>query len=135
MSKAAVFPSCSRCGAVALFSNARFCGHCGAPLTGGHSDLPEWQRPASAKYQHVVMSRIALSCPECGYPMRFGFRKVCRQCGAKLVMVPRLFHVNHVRVYVAGPRAAFTALGVECVHWAIAIGVLVLLAKACNPTK
>ena len=56
------------------------------------------------------MSRMALRCPECGEPMRFGFRKVCRRCGAKLVMVPRLFHLSHVRVFVAGPRAALTAL-------------------------
>ncbi|HEY6419276.1 MAG TPA: zinc ribbon domain-containing protein [Candidatus Binataceae bacterium] len=131
----ATSPTCPRCGAAALFSNARFCGHCGAPLTGGQSGLPEWQRPATAKYQHVVMSRMALSCPECGYAMRFGFRKVCRRCGAKLVMVPRLFHVNHVRIYVAGPRAAFTALVVECVHWVIAIAALTLIVKACVPTK
>jgi predicted amidophosphoribosyltransferase len=126
---------CPRCGAATHAAGARFCGHCGARLDADASGLPEWQRPAPAKYNHVVMSRIALSCPECGEPMRFGFRKVCRRCGAKLVMVPRLLHVNHVRVYVAGPRAAFTALGVEAVHWAIAIAALALLVKGCVPAK
>jgi hypothetical protein len=78
------------------------------------------------------MPRMALSCPECGYTMRFGFRKVCRQCGAKLVMVPRLFHPYHVRVYVAGPTAALTALAVGVIHLAIVLAALVLLAKACG---
>jgi len=75
---------------------------------------------------------MALSCPECGEPMRFGFRKVCRRCGAKLVMVPRLFHPYHVQVYVAGPTAALTALTVEGIHLAILIAAFVLLAKACG---
>lgn len=72
------------------------------------------------------MARIALSCPDCGEPMRFGFRKVCRRCGAKLVMVPRLLHPNHVRVYVAGPRAALADLAVEG-FWLLA-GLAVLAA-------
>jgi hypothetical protein len=51
-------------------------------LFDGGSEMPEWQRPVAAKYSHVAMS-LALSCPECGEPMRFGFRKVCRRCGRK----------------------------------------------------
>ncbi len=105
--------SCPRCGAAALFYNAPFCGHCGASLADDPGNLPRWQRPATAKYSHVVMSRRAMSCPECGYPMTWGFKRVCRQCGAHLVMVPRLLHPNHVRVYVAGPRAALADLAVE----------------------
>jgi hypothetical protein len=76
------------------------------------------------------MSRIALSCPECGEPMRFGFRKVCRRCGAELVMVPRLFHPNHVRVYVKGPSAAFAGLMVEVFWGAVIFGVLALIGHA-----
>jgi predicted amidophosphoribosyltransferase len=114
--KAATIASCSGCGAVAHLPGARFCGHCGARLDADVAELPEWQKPKPAKYSHVVMSRIALSCPECGEPMRFGFRKVCRRCGARLVMVPRLLHPNHFRVYVAGLRAALAGLAVE-VFW------------------
>jgi hypothetical protein len=101
-------------------------------LVGAAPEIPPWQRPAPAKYRHIGMSRMALSCPECGEPMRFGFRKICRRCGAKLVMVPRLLHTSHVRVFVAGPRAALTALAVEAVHLAILIAVLALLVKACT---
>jgi predicted amidophosphoribosyltransferase len=126
----AALPTCPRCGASALFPNARFCGHCGATLTGGQSELPGWQRPAPAKYHHVVMSRIALSCPECGAAMRFGFRRVCRTCGAQLVMVPRLFHPYHMRVYVKGPRAALAELGVDLFWLAVMLGVLVLIGNA-----
>ncbi len=115
-------PTCPRCGAAALFPNARFCGHCGASLAGDPDNLPRWQHPAPAKYSHVSMSRMALSCPECGCPMRFGFRHVCRRCGAHLVMVPRLLHPNHYRVYVAGPRAALADLAVE------GSGLLIMLA-------
>ncbi len=122
--KSAVAPSCPRCGAAALFPNARFCGHCGASLAETKSELPEWQRPAPARYSHVSMARMALSCPECGEPMRFGFRHVCRRCGARLVMVPRLFHPNHFRVYVAGPRAALADLAVELVGWIIVLAVV-----------
>lgn len=118
------FVSCPQCGAAALFPNARFCGHCGAALTGSQSELPAWQHPAPAKYSHVAMSRRALSCPECGYPMQWGFKKICRQCGARLVMVPRLFHWNHVRVYVAGPRAALADLAVEGTGFLIMLAVL-----------
>ena len=122
-------PNCTHCGASALFPNARFCGHCGAPLGGGQSDLPQWQRPAPAKYHHVVISRIALSCPECGTPMRFGFRRVCRTCGAQLVMVPRLFHPYHMRVFVKGPSAALTSL--ESIVWlAVVLGVFALIGNA-----
>jgi|GEM_PF-613060 predicted amidophosphoribosyltransferase len=123
----AALPSCARCGAGAHLPGARFCGHCGAPLTGAESDLPKWQRPAPAKYSHVVMSRRALSCPECGYPVSLGFKHVCRQCGARLVMVPRLFHPNHVRVYVAGPRAALADLAVEASGWLIILAVMALI--------
>ncbi len=115
---AANSPVCPICGATAHLPGARFCGNCGASLTG---TAHERGRP---KYSHVSMTRIALSCPECGEPMRFGFRHICRRCGARLVMVPRLLHPNHVRVYVAGPRAAFADLAVEG-FWLI-VGVSVL---------
>jgi len=124
--KMATLPTCPRCGSAAHLADARFCGHCGANLTDSQSALPAWQRPAPAKFSHVSMARIALSCPDCGEPMRFGFRKVCRRCGAKLVMVPRLLHPNHVRVYVAGPRAALADLAVEG-FWLLA-GLAVLAA-------
>jgi predicted amidophosphoribosyltransferase len=121
---------CPRCGAAAHAAGARFCSHCGASLTAASTDLPEWQRPAPAKYHHVVMSRIALSCPECGAPMRFGFRKVCRQCGARLVMVPRILHPNHYRVFVGGPSAALYALAGEVFWLAVIIGAMVLIGRA-----
>jgi hypothetical protein len=75
------------------------------------------------------MSRIALSCPECGEPMRFGFRKVCRRCGARLVMIPRLLHPNHFRVYVAGPRAALVNVTIEVFWFAVSMAVLYVIAK------
>jgi hypothetical protein len=128
----ASFYTCSRCGAVTHLPGACFCGHCGASLGGGGSEMPSWQRPAPARYAHIAMSRMALSCPECGEPMKYGFRKICRRCGAKLVMIPRLLHANHVRVYVAGPRAALTALLVEGTHLVIILAVLVMLGKACT---
>ena len=89
--------------------------------------MPDWQRPAPAKYHHVVMNRRALSCPECGYPMQWGFKKICRQCGARLVMDPRLLHPNHMRVYVAGPRAALADLAVEGSALIISLGMLALI--------
>ena len=128
--KIAGFAACSRCGSVKHAADARFCSQCGASLSAGSAEPPSWQRPAPAKYSHVAMSRMALSCPECGEPMRFGFRKVCRRCGAELVMVPRLFHPYHVRVYVKGPRAALAELGVELFWFAVIIGVLALIGRA-----
>lgn len=123
----ASLPTCQHCGAVAHSADARFCSYCGTSLTDSASELPSWQRSTPAKYSHVSMARIALSCPECGEPMRFGFRKVCRRCGARLVMIPRLLHPNHFRVYVAGPRAALTELGIE-LFWLVAVfGVLALI--------
>ncbi len=74
------------------------------------------------------MARMALSCPECGEPMRFGFRHLCRRCGAHLVMVPRLLHPSHVRVYVAGPRAALADLLVEGFWLAVNLAVLAAIA-------
>ncbi len=121
---------CSRCGAIAYHTDARFCSHCGAALDADESALPHWQQPAPARYSHIVMSRMALSCPECGYAMRFGFRRVCRQCGAKLVMVPRLLHPNHYRVYVCGPRAALAGLTVELFWLAAIVGALALIGGA-----
>jgi len=59
--------------------------------------------------------------------MRFGFRHICRRCGARLVMVPRLFHPNHFRVYVAGPRAALADLAVEGSGMLIMLAVMGLL--------
>ena len=47
-------------------------------------------------------------------------------------MVPRLLHTSHVRVFVAGPRAALTGIMVEGIHLAIGFAVLALLAKACH---
>ena len=121
--------ACPRCGAAALFLNARFCGHCGAPLTGGQSELPHWQRPAPAKYDHVAMSRRALSCPECGYPMTFGFKRVCRRCGAQLAMVPRILHPGHVRVFVRGFRAAGYALAGELLWFAVILVALGMIGS------
>ncbi len=126
----ASFPTCPRCGGIAHLSGARFCGHCGASLTDAKPELPAWQQPAPAKYHHVVMSRIALSCPECGQPMRFGFRRVCRRCGARLMMVPRLLHPYHVRVFVKGPRAALYELGVDLFWLAVVIVALNLTGNA-----
>lgn len=119
--------TCPSCGAAVHHADARFCGYCGASLTDARSGLPAWQRPAPAKYSHVSMPRIALSCPECGEPMRFGFRKICRRCGARLVMVPRLLHPNHFRVYVAGPRAVLAELGVELFWLAVVLGIMALI--------
>jgi predicted amidophosphoribosyltransferase len=125
-------PICLRCGAHVLDARARFCGHCGASLAEDPDNLPRWQRPKPAKYSHVVMNRRALSCPECGYPISLGFKHVCRQCGAHLVMVPKLFHPNHVRVYVAGPRAALAGLAVEGSALVITFATIALLARACG---
>ncbi len=55
-----------------------------------------------------------------------GFRKVCRRRGAELVMVPRLLHPNHFRVYVAGPRAALAKLAVKLFWLVLVLGVLAL---------
>lgn len=62
--------------------------------------------------------------------MRYGFRKICRRCGAELVMVPRLFHPFHVKVYVRGPSAALAGLGVRLFWIAAILGVLALIDKA-----
>lgn len=123
-------PTCPRCGATAHLSGAQFCWLCGAPLTGSQSELPKWQRPAPAKYHHVVMSRRAMSCPECGYPMAWGFRRVCRRCGAELVMVPSILHPSHMRVFVRGPRAAFYTLAGELLWLCVGLGVLALIGAA-----
>jgi predicted amidophosphoribosyltransferase len=128
--KIANLPTCPYCGAAAHHADARFCSHCGASLTDSQAALPAWQRPAPARYAHIAMSRIALSCPECGEPMRFGFRKVCRRCGAELVMVPRLFHPYHMRVYVKGPGAALAELAVDVFWGAVILGVLALIGQA-----
>jgi hypothetical protein len=61
--------------------------------------------------------------------MRYGFRKVCRRCGAELVMIPRLLHPNHVRVYVKGLRAALAQLSIEVFWFALVIGALTLIAR------
>jgi hypothetical protein len=63
--------------------------------------------------------------------MRFAFRRVCRQCGAKLVMVSRFLHPMHKKVYVAGPRATLTALLIAGTYLALALVGLALLARAC----
>jgi predicted amidophosphoribosyltransferase len=123
-------PTCARCGARATFADARFCGHCGAALQGGGAEMPAWQRPTAAKYQHVVMDRKALSCPECGYPISLGFKHLCRQCGAELTMVPRLLHPSHVRVYVKGPRAALATLVVEGFWLIVILTVMALIGAA-----
>ncbi len=100
-----LFPVRSRCRAVMHVAETRVCSQRGASLVDNTGKLPTRQRPAPAKYSHIAMSRMALRHPECGEPMRFGFRKVCRRCGAELIMVPRLLHPYHMRVYVKGPRA------------------------------
>lgn len=48
-------------------------------------------------------NRRALSCPECGHAMVWQFQKVCRQCGAQLVTLPKILHPFHVRVFRARP--------------------------------
>jgi predicted amidophosphoribosyltransferase len=121
--------ACPRCGAATHRVDARFCGHCGANLSGNGSELPKWQQPAPAKYDHVVMRRMALSCQECGEPMRYGFRKICRRCGAEMVMVPRLLHPYHVRVYVKGPTAALATLAVEITWFMLVLGGLAFLSR------
>lgn len=126
----AAFPTCPQCGAISHHQDARFCSYCGASLADAKPELPAWQRPAPSRYSHIAMARMALSCPECGEPMRFGFRKVCRRCGARLVMVPRLLHPNHVRVYVAGPRAALAELAVEVFWLLVGLAVLAAIGKA-----
>jgi hypothetical protein len=45
-------------------------------------------------------------------------------------MVPRLLHPNHVKVYVAGPRAALADLLVECFWLIVGLGALALLGAA-----
>jgi uncharacterized protein (DUF983 family) len=104
-------------------------------LAAAGSELPSWQRPAPAKYSRVGMSRMALSCPECGEPMRFGFRKVCRRCGAKLVMIPQILHPSHVRVFVAGWNAMFYGLLRMVVWGSVLFAALMLIGKACAPVK
>jgi len=122
-------PVCPRCGAASHLADARFCGYCGTNLAEAKPGLPRWQQPKPAKYSHVSMARLALSCPECGEPMRFGFRRVCRRCGARLVMVPRLLHPNHFRVYVAGPRAALADLAVEGFWLLVTLAVLAAIGS------
>jgi predicted amidophosphoribosyltransferase len=122
-------PICPHCGATAHLASARFCSHCGTGLIDRASAMAGWQRPTPARYSHIVMSRIALSCPDCGEPMRFGFRKICRRCGAALVMIPRLLHPNHFRVYVGGPRAALAGLMVEGFWFAILLAVLCVISR------
>lgn len=100
-------PTCARCGALAHLRDARFCWRCGAELAGPKPDIPAWQRPATAEYDPAAMPRMALSCPECGEPLSFGFRQVCRRCGAELRLVRKLWHRRHYQVFVAGSRAYF----------------------------
>ncbi len=135
MARNGAISACPSCGATAHLPSSGFCSQCGAQLASAESSSPSLQPLAPAKYQHVSMRRIALSCPECGDAMSFSFRKVCRRCGAELVMIPRLLDWNHVRVYVKGPRAVLTALVVEAVHLAVLFALLALIVKACLPTK
>jgi hypothetical protein len=51
--------------------------------------------------------------------MTWGFKRVCRHCGARLVMLPRMLHPSHMRVFVAGPRAALYELGSELFWFAV----------------
>ena len=62
--------------------------------------------------------------------MRFGFRHVCRQCGARLVMVPRILHPNHYRVFVGGPSAAVYELAGDLFWFAVVLGMLALIGGA-----
>ncbi len=62
--------------------------------------------------------------------MRFGFRKVCRQCGARLVMLPRLLHPNHYRVFVAGPSAALYELAFDAFWLIVVLFVIAVIGGA-----
>ncbi len=62
--------------------------------------------------------------------MRFAFRRVCRRCGAELVMVPRAFHPYHQRVYVKGPRALVALLGFWLFWGTLVLGALALIGRA-----
>jgi hypothetical protein len=115
----ASLPACPHCGASAHHEDDAFC--CGASLSDSQSTLPAWQWPAPDS--HIAMSRIALSCLECGSRCASA-HKVCRRCGARLVMIPRLLHPNHFRLYVAGPRTALAELVVDASL--VVIGVLAL---------
>ena len=61
--------------------------------------------------------------------MLFGFRKVRWRCGAELVMVPRLLHPYHMRVYIKGPRAALAKLADEATWIMIGLTVLAFIGK------
>jgi len=60
--------------------------------------------------------------------MTWGFKKVCRQCGAQLVMLPSILHPYHMKVFVRGPSAALYELAGYAVWLAIGLGVLHVLA-------
>jgi hypothetical protein len=62
--------------------------------------------------------------------MAWGFRRVCRRCGAELVMVPSILHPSHMRVFVRGPRAAFYTLAGELLWLCVGLGVLALIGAA-----
>ena len=95
-------------------------------------ELPGRQQPPAAKYGHIALARTALSCPDCGEPMSYGFRKVCRRCDAKLVMIQQIFHPGRVRVFVAGPTAALYRSASRILPVVVLLGfwfaILVLLA-------
>ena len=124
------FPNCPRCGAAPRFSNARFCGHCGAGLADAGSQLPSWQRPAAARYSRITIPRMALSCPECGYGMRFGFRHVCRQCGARLVMVRASCIPITTGCLSADRRRRSTSWPAILFWFAVVLGMLALIGGA-----
>jgi predicted amidophosphoribosyltransferase len=132
---AATFPSCARCGATARSSSAQFCRTCGDKLSRRVGNLTDWQRHAPAKGKVVSMKQHVLSCPECGEPMRYAFRKVCRQCGANLVMMPQRFHWNHMRVFVQGPRATLYTFTSLVIYLAFAFAVLIAVRVVMNALK
>jgi hypothetical protein len=102
---------------------------------GEWGNLTDWQRHAPAKGKVVSMKQHVLSCPECGEPMRYAFRKVCRQCGANLVMMPQRFHWNHMRVFVQGPRATLYTFTSLVIYLAFAFAVLIAVRVVMNALK
>ena len=73
------------------------------------------------------MKRLVLSCPECGEPMPYAFQKVCRRCGAKLIMVPQRFHWKRLRVFVQGPQATLYAFTTLVMYLTVVCAVLLVI--------
>jgi hypothetical protein len=56
--------------------------------------------------------------------MTWQFQKVCRQCGAQLVTLPKILHPFHMRVFVRGPRAALQILTLGLLTVVLIYGVV-----------